>query len=80
MGELWNIIPVCSGMKIDVRKGQFVDFFVKFIENEILSPGVIIDCNESLKSDIGNIMYSNLYRPMFRVVKDGVGKHDLVHP
>lgn len=87
------MIPACSGMRIDVRKGQFVtivdieggqvvDFFAQSIENgdEFLSPGVTIDCNESLRLDVGSIIYSNLYRAMFTVVEDDVGEHDLVHP
>lgn len=28
----------------------------------------------------GDVIYSNLYRPMFTVVADDVGNHDLFHP
>ena len=87
------IINPCSGIKIEVLKGQkidiidieggqVVDFFaeMKADSAEFLSPGVTIDCNESLRLNIGDIIYSNKYRPMFRVIYDDVGEHDLIHP
>ena len=87
------IIPACSGMKIDVKQGQsitvidieggqVVDFFaeVNANVNEFLSTGVTIDCNESLKLNVGDIIYTNLYRPMIKVITDDVGEHDLLHP
>ena len=87
------IIPACSGMKIDVKQGQsitvidieggqVVDFFaeVNGNVNEFLSTGVTIDCNESLKLNVGEIIYPNLYRPMIKVITDDVGEHDLLHP
>ena len=87
------IIPACSGMKIDVKQGQsitvidieggqVVDFFaeVNGNVNEFLSTGVTNDCNESLKLNVGDIIYTNLYRPMIKVITDDVGEHDLLHP
>ncbi len=87
------IIPACSGIKIDVRQGQditvidmeggqIVDFFAELTgkPNEFLSTGVTIDCNESLKLKIGDIIYTNLYRPMMKILSDDVGEHDLFHP
>ena len=86
-------IAACSGRRIDVRAGQsitvvdleggqVVDFFAVCAENpgEFLSPGVTIDCNESLRLRVGDEIYSNLYRPMLKVVYDEVGEHDLLHP
>ena len=87
------IIPACSGTKIDVKQGQsitvidieggqVVDFFaeVKGNTNEFLSTGVTIDCNESLKLNIGDTIFTNLYRPMMKRLSDDVGEHDLLHP
>ena len=87
------IIPACSGMKIDVKQGQsitvidieggqVVDFFAEATGNinEFLSTGVTIDCNESLKLNVGSIIYTNLYQPMMKVLSDDVGEHDLLHP
>lgn len=87
------VIPACSGIKIDVKQGQnitvidveggqVVDFFAEVAgrQNEFLSTGVTIDCNESLKLKIGDNIYTNLYRPMMKVLSDDVGEHDLLHP
>ena len=87
------IIPACSGMKIDIKQGQcitvidieggqVVDFFAEVSGNvnEFLSTGVTIDCNESLKLYVCDIIYTNLYHPMMQVLSDDVGEHDLLHP
>lgn len=87
------IIPPCSGIKIDVKQGQnitvidieggqVVDFFAEVNGNsaEFLSTGVTIDCNQSLKLNIGNVIYTNLYRPMMKILSDDVAEHDLLHP
>lgn len=89
--EYW--IPACTGKRIEVRKGQkitvvdieggqVVDFFAEATgeEREFLSTGVTIDCNESLKLHVGDMIYTNLYRPMMKVLQDDVGEHDLLHP
>ena len=86
-------VPACSGVAISVGKGQtitiidiegsqVVDFFAEVQDkpSEFLSTGVTIDCNESLKLCVGDTIYTNEYRPMFEVVADDVGKHDLLHP
>ena len=67
---------------IDVEGGQVADFFAEAADNdrEFLSTGVTIDCNESLTLHVGDYIYSNLYRPLFRVISDDVGSHDLLHP
>lgn len=59
-----------------------VDFFAEVTgeEREFLSTGVTIDCNESLKLHVGDTIYTNLYRPMMKVLQDDVGEHDLLHP
>ena len=87
------IISPCSGIKIDVKQGQnitvidieggqVVDFFAEVNGNsaEFLSTGVTIDCNQSLKLNIGNVIYTNLYRPMMKILSDVVAEHDLLHP
>jgi uncharacterized protein YcgI (DUF1989 family) len=87
------IIEARSGQLIEVKKNakitvididgtQVVDFFAESKQNslEFLSTGVTIDCNESLKLKVGDTIYSNLYNPMFRLLADDVGEHDLLHP
>ena len=86
-------IPACSGKRIEVKRGQtitvididggqVVDFFAEVAGNsaEFLSTGVTIDCNESLRLKVGDTIYTNLYRPMMRVLEDDVMEHDLLHP
>ena len=86
-------IPACSGRRIDVKQGQMitvidieggqvVDFFAEVTgnEREFLSTGVTIDCNESLRLNIGDTIYTNLYHPMLKVIADDVREHDLLHP
>ncbi len=87
------IINACSGLAVHVKKGgmvtvidtegkQVVDFFAVNARNtnEFLSTGVTIDCNESLKLKAGDMIYSNLYSPLLRVIEDDVEEHDLLHP
>ena len=87
------IINPCSGISIDVTKGEYVtvvdidggqvvDFFAeaKNGADEFLSTGVTIDCNESLGLSVGDAIYTNKYNPMFKVISDDVGEHDLLHP
>lgn len=87
------LIQPQSGIRIDVNKGQRIeiidvdggqvaDFFaeIKGTHEEYVSPSVTIDCNESLRIDVGSILYSNQYKPMFRVESDDVGAHDLLFP
>lgn len=85
-------VPPRGGIAFDVRKGQTVtvidveggqvaDFFAVTADGkEFLSAGVTMDCNESLSLAVGDYIYSNLYNPMFRVLYDDVGRHDLIHP
>ena len=88
-----TFIPACSGKRINVKRGQIitvidleggqvVDFFavVTGKKDEFLSTGVTIDCNESLALRVGDTIYTNLYRPMLKVISDDVGEHDLLHP
>lgn len=86
-------IEACSGAALDVRRGQritvvdlegcqVVDFFAEASGDpgEFLSTGVTIDCNESLRLRAGDRIYTNRYRPMFLLMEDDVGEHDLIHP
>ncbi|NLP36802.1 MAG: urea carboxylase-associated family protein [Firmicutes bacterium] len=86
-------IKACSGQSIEVRKNekitiidlegaQVVDFFAESQHNplEFLSTGVTIDCNQSLKLKAGDTIFTNLYNPMFKLILDDVGTHDLLHP
>jgi len=88
-----DLIAPCQGKAVEVKQGQLVtitdleggqvaDFFAVASGDteEVVSPGVTMDCNASLWLKAGDIIYSTRYRPMFRVVADTVGGHDLLHP
>ena len=66
----------------DVEGRQVVDFFAVSAADhrEMLSTGVTMDCNESLRVSAGDALYSSQYRVMFRILYDDVGEHDLLHP
>lgn len=87
------IIRPSTGIAIEVAKGEYVtvldvdggqvaDFFAEIKNNrdEYVSPSVTMDCNESLHVGIGTTLYTNLYRPMFKVEHDDVEAHDLLFP
>ncbi len=87
------LINACSGKSIDILQGQNItvidveggqvaDFFAECAgqPDEFLSSAVTIDCNESLRLNVGDYIYTNLYRPMFKIVYDEVGEHDLLFP
>ena len=87
------ILAPCSGIRLEVSRGQkieitdteggqVVDFFAEKSDDpsEFVSPGVTIDCNESLRLNVGDFIYSNKYNPMFRILYDDVKEHDLLHP
>jgi uncharacterized protein len=67
---------------VDICGGQVADFFAicDKDENEFLSTGVTIDCNESLKISTGDMIFTNRYHPMFEIIADDVGEHNLIHP
>ena len=67
---------------IDIEGKQVADFWAirGHHPDEFLSPGVTIDCNESLYITQGAYLYTNLYHPMFLIEADDVGRHDLLHP
>lgn len=81
-GKSINISKMQFVSIIDVEGGQVADFFAENSENpsEFLSTAVTIDCHESLRLNVGDYIYSNLYHPMFRIIHDEVGEHDLLFP
>ena len=67
---------------IDVEGQQVADFWAynRDNEQEFLSVAVTIDCNRKMVPLTGDLLYSNHYTPLFRIVADTVGTHDLIHP
>ena len=67
---------------IDIHGGQVADFFAVNAsdDDEFLSTAVTIDCHESIRLNVGDHIYSNLYHPMFRIIYDEVREHDMLFP
>lgn len=76
-------VPAGAYMKVvDVRGKQVADMIAvcRNTPGEYFSPGHTRSCLASLRLRIGDALYSNLRRPLLRVVEDTVGRHDLVVP
>ena len=67
---------------IDVEGQQIADF-IAYNENifeERLDPVATRDAFQSTNIKENDKLYSNVYRPMVTLLKDTVGKHDLLSP
>ncbi|MBD8497965.1 DUF1989 domain-containing protein [Paenibacillus arenosi] len=67
---------------IDIEGKQVADFFAVNATDyrEYFSAEATIDCKESLLITKDDILYTNLYRPMFTMIQDDVGVHDVMIP
>lgn len=81
-GKSFNVSEGQILTLIDVEGGQVADFFAEDLNDaeQFLSTAVTIDCNESIRMNVGDTIYLNTYQPMFVVLKDDVGRHDLLFP
>jgi uncharacterized protein len=87
------IIPPYSGRSVLVRAGEQlavidvdgkqVGDFVCFNyqdPNEFVSPVHMRACLSSIRLKEGDFLYSNIRRPLMKLVKDTVGRHDFFFP
>ena len=67
---------------IDVEGQQIADFVAYHANNleERLDPVATRDALQTTDIKENGILYSNLYKPMLTLLKDTVGKHDLLSP
>jgi len=67
---------------VDIEGKQVADLVVfnEANKKEKLSTAVTIDNNSSIFLRQGDSVFSNLYNKMLTVVKDTVGRHDLLYP
>lgn len=65
---------------VDLKGEQVSDFFcfMKDQKHEYLSSGRTLDYMSKLFLTTGDILYSNLSRPMAKIVEDQVGRHDFL--
>lgn len=65
---------------IDLSGGQVASMvaFAGRGHNELLSPSVTMTTNASLTISAGSQLFSDAHEPMFELVEDSVGRHDLL--
>lgn len=87
------IVPAREARTMEVRKGQTLEIvdlegqqvgdFTAWLAsdpNEYLSPGHTVSSLAKLVPEVADSILSNHRRPLFRIVRDDVGRHDLVVP
>lgn len=81
-GEARSVL-VSKGQKItvtDVAGKQVVDF-IAFRQGELtefLSPAHTRSMLGRLRLEVGDYLYTNLRNPLFRLIEDTVGQHDMI--
>lgn len=81
-GRAWKLSKGQSLTVIDIEGCQVADFFAVLPgdHRDFLCPGNTILINGGLQLKPGAILYSNSFTPMFRIIHDDVGRHDLLCP
>ncbi len=87
------LIPAREGRGVRIRRGDVLSIIdveghqvadlVAYVEparTEYLSPGHTVSCNASIALGAGATVFSNLRNPVLSVLRDDVGRHDLVVP
>lgn len=87
------LVPAREGRGVRVGAGQVLDVvdveghqvadlvaWLAGYPSEYLSPAHTVSCNASIALTVGGHLFSNHRRPVFTVVRDDVGKHDLLVP
>jgi hypothetical protein len=73
-GQLLNIIDLEGHQVGDLvawRRGDV---------REYMSPAHTVSCNASIRLSAGSQLFTNRRNPIFTIVRDDVGKHDIVVP
>ena len=87
------IVPACEARTVEVKKGQvleIVDLEGQQVGDltawrsedpaEYLSPSHTVSSLAKLVPEVGDPILSNHRTPLFRILRDDVGRHDLVVP
>lgn len=67
---------------VDVEGHQVGDLVAWFADDptEYMSPTHTVSCNASIRLGAGSQVFSNRRNPVFTIVHDDVGKHDIIVP
>ena len=87
------IVPAREARTMEVKKGQTLEIvdlegqqvgdFTAWLAsdpNEYLSPGHTVSSLAKLVPEVGDSILSNHRRPLLKIIRDDVGRHDLVVP
>jgi hypothetical protein len=87
------VVPAREGRGVVVRAGQLLDIIdlegqqvgdlVAWRQDdprEYMSPAHTVSCNASILLGAGSQVFTNHRKPIFTIVRDDVGKHDLLVP
>ncbi|MBQ4132974.1 MAG: urea carboxylase-associated family protein [Desulfovibrionaceae bacterium] len=81
-GMGWKLSKGQTITVIDIEGQQVADFFAVLPEDhkDFLCPGNTILINGGLQLKPGAVLYSSSFTPLFKIVYDDVGRHDLLCP
>ena len=86
-------VPAREGRGVTVHAGQLLDIvdvegqqaadlvaWRRADPREYMSPAHTVSCNASIRLGAGSQVFTNHRNPIFTIVRDDVGKHDLLVP
>ena len=86
-------VPAREGRGVTVRAGQLLDIvdvegqqacdlvaWRRVDPREYMSPAHTVSCNASIRLGAGSQVFTNHRNPIFTILRDDVGKHDLLVP
>ncbi len=86
-------VPARQGRGVFVGRGQLLDIIAvegkqvgdlvawnRAAPDEYMSPAHTVSCNASIRLKVGGRLFTNRRNPIFTILRDDVGKHDLIVP
>ncbi|MGA2720042.1 MAG: urea carboxylase-associated family protein [Candidatus Acidiferrales bacterium] len=87
------VVPAREGRGVMLRAGQLLDIidleghqvgdlvaWRRGDSREYMSPAHTVSCNASIRLSPGSELFTNRRNPIFTILRDDVGKHDIVVP
>jgi uncharacterized protein len=87
------VVPAREGRGVIVRAGEFLDIvdlegqqvgdlvaWRRSDPQEYMSPTHTVSCNASIRLGAGAQLFTNRRNPIFTILRDDVGRHDIIVP
>lgn len=87
------VVPAREGRGVRVSAGQILEVvdlegqqvgdlvaWQRDDPGEYLSPAHTVSCNASIRLEVGSQLFTNRRNPIFTILADDVGKHDVIVP